>query len=190
MVRRPTPSQPEDRILSPSEMRSGIDRLRLRIQELKALDPQSVSDYRSPEIVALQVSIEDALAATFGHRTSKFTRYRSAADLEPAHCSDNHSRLARCSRRQQRSKHARHPRTATGSYRKEKSAVDLRYRVTERLSLDELEVVWFDLFNRQMRDEIDARNVALSSVALIDRSRRMDILNALCRNYPFIGKGS
>ncbi|MGY3558470.1 hypothetical protein ACVWXP_001739 [Bradyrhizobium sp. USDA 4463] len=71
---------------------------------------------------------------------------------------------------------------------------DLRYLVTERLSLDEVEVVWFDLFNRPMRDEIDARSIALSSVALIDRSRRMDVLfelmDVLCRNYPFINKAS
>jgi len=84
MVRRTTSFPPEDRILSPSEMRSGIERLQLRIQELKALDPQSISDYRSPEIVALEASIQDAFATTFGHGTPKFKRYRLATDLEPA----------------------------------------------------------------------------------------------------------
>jgi TIR domain len=70
---------------------------------------------------------------------------------------------------------------------------DLRYLVSERLSLEDVEVVWFDVFNRRMSDEVQVRNLAMSSVELIDRSRRMDVLvdlmDTLCRNYPFISKG-
>lgn len=69
---------------------------------------------------------------------------------------------------------------------------ELRQIVTERLSLEEVEVVWFDLFERRMKDETQVQNVALSSVELIDRSRRTDVLakliDTLCRNYPFISK--
>jgi TIR domain len=70
---------------------------------------------------------------------------------------------------------------------------DLRYLVSDRLSLEEVEVVWFDLFHRRMSDEVQVRNLALSCVELIDKSRRTDLLvdlmDTLCRNYPFISKG-
>jgi hypothetical protein len=70
---------------------------------------------------------------------------------------------------------------------------DLRYLASERLSLEEVEVVWFDLFNRRMSDEVKVRNLAISCVELIDRSRRTDVLvdlmDTLCRDYPFISKG-
>lgn len=69
---------------------------------------------------------------------------------------------------------------------------DLRYLVSDRLSLEEVEVVWFDLFSRRMSDEVQARNLALSCVELIDRSRRtnvlVDLMDTLCRNYPFISR--
>ena len=65
---------------------------------------------------------------------------------------------------------------------------DLRHHVSERLSIEEIEVIWFDLFHRKMSDEVQVRNVALSSVELIDRSRRNDLLvdlvDTLCRNRP------
>ena len=83
MARRPTPP-PQDQPLTPQQMRNGIERLRKRVEELKALNPQSIQDYRSAEIVKLETDIEGTLAAIFGERTPKFNRYRSAADLEPA----------------------------------------------------------------------------------------------------------
>ena len=70
---------------------------------------------------------------------------------------------------------------------------DLRHLVSERLSLEEVEVVWYDLFHRRMVDEVQIKNVALSSVELIDRSRRTDVLvelmDTLCRNFPHVSKG-
>lgn len=76
---------------------------------------------------------------------------------------------------------------------RKKSLGDLRYLVSERLSIEEVEVVWFDLFHRRMTDEVQVTSLALSSVELIDRSRRTDVLvdlvDVLCRNYPHISKG-
>jgi hypothetical protein len=80
MARRSVPTQPEDRILSPSEIRNGIERLQRRIADLRGLDPNSISEYRTPAIVGLETSIEDTLAAVFGHNTPKFKRYRPATD--------------------------------------------------------------------------------------------------------------
>lgn len=69
---------------------------------------------------------------------------------------------------------------------------DLRHHISERLSLEDIEVVWFDLFNRRMIDEVQVRNLALSCVELIDRSRRtnvlVDLMDALCRNFPFVSR--
>lgn len=67
---------------------------------------------------------------------------------------------------------------------------DLRHLVTDRLSIEDIQIVWFDLFNRRMSDEIKVENLALSCVQLIDKSRRMDmiadLLDKLCRNCPYI----
>lgn len=67
---------------------------------------------------------------------------------------------------------------------------DLRHLASERLSLEQVEVVWFDIFGLRMRDEVKVENLALSCVELIDRSRRTGVLanliDILCRNYPFI----
>lgn len=84
MATRRTPQQPEDKLLSPAEMRAGIERLQKRVQELRDLDPRTIVNYRSPEIVGLETRIEDTLAAIFGHGTPKFKRYRAATDLEPS----------------------------------------------------------------------------------------------------------
>jgi hypothetical protein len=84
MAPRRPPQQPEDRVLTVAEMRSGIDRLRLRLDALKALDPRSITDYRSGPIVSLQTGIEQTLQAVFGQGAPKFKLYRAACDLEPA----------------------------------------------------------------------------------------------------------
>ena len=84
MARRPTQSPPEDRVLSVLDMRNGIERLGRRLEDLKQLDPRSITTYRSPQIVALETAVEQTLVALFGQSTPKFNLYRSACDLEPA----------------------------------------------------------------------------------------------------------
>ncbi|MGV8985095.1 MAG: toll/interleukin-1 receptor domain-containing protein [Cypionkella sp.] len=70
---------------------------------------------------------------------------------------------------------------------------ELRHRVTDRISLEEVGVIWFDLFERRMNDEVHVSNLAASTVELIDRCRRMeklvDLLDTLCRNHPHISAG-
>jgi predicted nucleotide-binding protein len=65
-------------------MRNGIARLQSRIAALHDLKPSEINVYRSPTIAALETSIADALATTFGHGTPRFGRYHSANDLEPS----------------------------------------------------------------------------------------------------------
>jgi hypothetical protein len=64
---------------------------------------------------------------------------------------------------------------------------DLRFFLSERLSLEEVEVVWFDMFDRRMQDEVQIKSISLSLVELLDRSRRESALpqlvEILCRNF-------
>jgi hypothetical protein len=53
------------------------------IAELEAFDPQKVNKrYSEPEVKALEASIDEALAAAFGHATPTFGRYANAAKLD------------------------------------------------------------------------------------------------------------
>lgn len=65
---------------------------------------------------------------------------------------------------------------------------DLRFHLATRLSLNDIKVLWFDVFERKMDDEIQVHNVGLSTVELIDRCTREDLVAALiekiCRNHP------
>jgi hypothetical protein len=67
---------------------------------------------------------------------------------------------------------------------------DLRFHLAERLSRHEVEVIWFDVFERKMVDQATAFDVSMSCVELIDRARRenrlIDAIVAICRNHPRI----
>jgi hypothetical protein len=81
-TRRTTPPQPQRANLTVEQMRRGIGRLKLRITDLEAFHPQSVQQRWAPEVKALQTSIEQTLAAVFGHNTVDYNRYRAAARLD------------------------------------------------------------------------------------------------------------
>jgi hypothetical protein len=63
-------------------MKLGVTRLQRRIADLEAFDPQSVQQRWAPEVKALETSIEESLAAVFGHNTVEYNRYRSAARVD------------------------------------------------------------------------------------------------------------
>ena len=69
---------------------------------------------------------------------------------------------------------------------------DLRRQLSQRLSISEIQILWFDVFHKKMEDEVQVVNVALSCVELLDRSRREDSLGelvmAICLNHPGIDK--
>jgi predicted nucleotide-binding protein len=81
-TRRTAPPQPRTANLTVEQMRRGIGRLKLRITDLEAFDPQSVQQRWAPEVKALQTSIEQTLAAVFGHNTVDYNRYRAVARLD------------------------------------------------------------------------------------------------------------
>jgi predicted nucleotide-binding protein len=81
MARRIThPSSLRVARLSSEEMRSGITRLRRRIDEVKKFDPTSIAEqYNIPEITALSAAIDDSLIRTFHADTVEYNRYKDAS---------------------------------------------------------------------------------------------------------------
>jgi hypothetical protein len=69
---------------------------------------------------------------------------------------------------------------------------DLRHALTDRLSREHVEVVWFDIFERQLADEVQAPSVASCLMQLLDRARREGLISRLidilCRNHPYLGR--
>jgi hypothetical protein len=69
---------------------------------------------------------------------------------------------------------------------------DLRHHITTRLTLEDVKVIWFDLFETRMSDDVQILSLALSCVELIARCDRDDLrqtlLELLCRNHPRIAQ--
>jgi len=69
-------------MLSPDEMRSGIAKLKRRIDNLKEFDPKVASSGSDPNIQALESSIASTLESVFGPGTTDFKRYLAATSLD------------------------------------------------------------------------------------------------------------
>ena len=84
MARQSQPKLPKKPAqLTPQEMKSGIERLMKRLDAVNRFEPQSVIDQRNtPELDALEVSIDDALVRTFGADTLDYERYKFAKDFD------------------------------------------------------------------------------------------------------------
>lgn len=79
---RTTPP-PQSPILTLDQLRRRRERIEQCVRDLEAFNPQTVQKrFNSPEVVALQTSIEEALAAAFGDATPAYRRYESAARLD------------------------------------------------------------------------------------------------------------
>ncbi|WP_316213756.1 MULTISPECIES: toll/interleukin-1 receptor domain-containing protein [unclassified Bradyrhizobium] len=65
---------------------------------------------------------------------------------------------------------------------------DLRYAMSEKLTLKDIRVLWFDVFHTKMEDDVVTQDKALCCLELLDRSSRGDALSRLidkiCRNHP------
>jgi predicted nucleotide-binding protein len=81
MARRPPPP-PQQAVLTPEQMRQGIQRLERRIAEVEAFDPQSIQTHdNTSKAEALEASVKGTLEQTFGPDTVEFQRYRDAASF-------------------------------------------------------------------------------------------------------------
>jgi hypothetical protein len=68
--------------LTPDQLRTGIQRLRKALADVRAFDPSKVVDqYNVPQIPRLAAAVGEALVRTFGANTLDYERYRRATDL-------------------------------------------------------------------------------------------------------------
>ena len=69
---------------------------------------------------------------------------------------------------------------------------ELRFILSSKLSRQQIEIIWFDLFERQMADEAPGGDVSMCCVKLLDRAKREDLLAKLialiCRSHPFVSR--
>ena len=83
MARRPTYSRPERPHRSVGEKRQDIVRIKRRIDELRAFDPETVNvRFSDPNVTKLETAISSTLAAVFGEGTSDYNRYIGASRLD------------------------------------------------------------------------------------------------------------
>ncbi|WP_020176455.1 TIR domain-containing protein [Methyloferula stellata] len=84
MARQPKSlAPPQAAKLTPQQMQAGITRLTKRLDEVKAFNPQSVTDqFNAPELDALEAAVDAALVDTFGSDTADYHRYRQAKDFD------------------------------------------------------------------------------------------------------------
>jgi len=67
--------------LTADQLLKGIDRLEQRIADLDAFDLNTLESGTSPELQALERSIEDTLERYFGVNTTAANRYKAAQEL-------------------------------------------------------------------------------------------------------------
>src|SRR5215831_11270471 len=79
LMASPPPERPAHTV---EQKRGYVGRLKKRIEELEAFNPETVQKRWSPEVEALENAINDVLSAVFGHGTAEYIRYRRAAELE------------------------------------------------------------------------------------------------------------
>ncbi len=83
MARRSKPAGPQPLAsLTPARVRQAITRIKMRIADLEAFNPETVVERWAAETQALQTSIEETLSRAFGHGTVEFDRYISASNLD------------------------------------------------------------------------------------------------------------
>jgi predicted nucleotide-binding protein len=81
--RQKPPVMPERPNLSTEQKLRAITRLKQRITELEAFDPQKVTKrFNIPEVKTLETSIDEALSVAFGHGTVEYRRYSRATHLD------------------------------------------------------------------------------------------------------------
>jgi predicted nucleotide-binding protein len=84
MARRPSANIiPERPVHSAEEKLQDIVRLRRRISELEAFDPNlATKRFSDPRVTSLETAIASTLATVFGERTAEYYRYSSATTLD------------------------------------------------------------------------------------------------------------
>ena len=73
--------QPEN-ALTKQQISKGVERIQRGIADLRSFDVESISRRHDSAMEMLEISIQTALAKTFGHGTVEYKRYASATSLD------------------------------------------------------------------------------------------------------------
>jgi hypothetical protein len=76
MAKRTPPLTPQPANLSAEQMRAAIPKLARRIEELKAVDVNTIQHRSEPRFSALEQKIDDTLVDVFGADTLEYKRYQ------------------------------------------------------------------------------------------------------------------
>lgn len=93
MAKRPTNALSASLVLSLNQTQVAIGRLKKRIEEINAFDPQSASDENSPALVALKAAISQTLSDIFGHGSVDWQIYQPSIELDPGALSRNYQAM-------------------------------------------------------------------------------------------------
>lgn len=75
MARKSNQPEPRQAYLTPEQMRAAIPRLRMRIEELREIDVNTIQDRSEPRFRSLEQKIDETLVDIFGHDTVEYKRY-------------------------------------------------------------------------------------------------------------------
>src|SRR5258708_25433114 len=82
MARKPKNAPPHSANLTPTQMRQGIERIKMRIADLEQFDPAKINRRWAHETQATEAAIDETLSRVFGHNSVEYNRYSGAASLD------------------------------------------------------------------------------------------------------------
>jgi uncharacterized protein (TIGR02391 family) len=80
MPRKPPQREPQSANVSPEQMKAALPKLKRRIDELQAVDVNTIRERGEPRFDALEQKIDSTLVDVFGHDTVEHRRYRVMLD--------------------------------------------------------------------------------------------------------------
>jgi hypothetical protein len=83
MAQRPH-EPPAEKKWTPDTIQGAVRKLRRRLTDVEAFDPQKVHDRFDPAITSLEISIREMLTDVFGPNSRSYRNYSSAATLDTA----------------------------------------------------------------------------------------------------------
>ena len=84
MARKASPQPPQEKSLTPEEMRAGIMRLKRRLTDIENFKPAEIANRQDPQIEILEAAIAASLDDTFREGTQAYHRYAAAKSIDTA----------------------------------------------------------------------------------------------------------
>jgi hypothetical protein len=151
------------------------DKKKLSIVPILLADVSIPLELQGLLFIDFRMSIKDGLAELSKFFKSQFTKISALDQHVVRRMGESDSEIRRRS---------------CEDYLRELELSELRYVLSEKLSREHIQVIWFDLFGRRLSDEIHVGDVTMCCVELLDRARREDVLldlvSIVCRNHPHI----